>query len=300
MKILNLVYPERSIFKYKKVNFPDGQQDIIIEKFSNLPIGTFNTLPVDVAIYSRFNSFKDYELIAASAAALRRIGFKNIHLQIPYLLGSRSDRLFVKGGTSYLVDVVAPALNLLNFESIRTFDVHSDVAAACIKGLESIGNGNLVRFAINEGAIVGKGLDETILVSPDAGSLKKIYKIQEKFGFKNEPIVCSKYRDTDGKLSKTHVPANSDDLDKTALIIDDICDGGRTFINIAEAMRLNQWRGKIYLIVTHGIFSAGFEKLSDHLNGIFCTNSISDINHDTVKVQSKQNDPDFVKQLNVF
>ena len=83
------------------------------------------------------------------------------------------------------------------------------------------------------------------------------------------------------------------------IIIDDICDGGRTFIELAKEIR-KQTDKPIYLIVTHGIFSAGFEKLSDELDGIFCTNSVKDIDFETVRVQSRQDKPDFVQQLNIF
>jgi ribose-phosphate pyrophosphokinase len=83
------------------------------------------------------------------------------------------------------------------------------------------------------------------------------------------------------------------------IIIDDICDGGRTFIELAKVIK-EQTDKPIYLVVTHGIFSGGFEKLSDVLDGIFCTNSVKNINFETVKVQSRQNSSDFVKQLNIF
>ena len=49
----------------------------------------------------------------------------------------------------------------------------------------------------------------------------------------------------------------------------------------------------IYLIVTHGIFSAGFKTLFEYFEGIYCTNSIDDI-HETSFAGEK------VKQLNIF
>ena len=60
--------------------------------------------------------------------------------------------------------------------------------------------------------------------------------------------------------------------------------------------------GKIYLIVTHGIFSKGFEELSKYFDGIYCTNSYKDIK---TKELIKQISYSFkyeynIKQLNVF
>lgn len=238
------------------------------------------------------------------------MGVKTIHLYIPYLLGARSDRQFVEGGTSYLVDVVAPILNAQNFESVTVIDVHSDVAAACINNLKMIDNTDLVKYVFdymtekNNGSWV-----QPLVVSPDAGSLKKIYNVTKKVGIHTEVIVCSKYRDTDGNLSKTHVPLSVNDVDKDLVIIDDICDGGRTFINIVESVKSlrslsssvhpSQY-GKIYLIVTHGIFSAGFELLSQNFDGVFCTNSVKDF--DGGEWVTKNGEHYFfpITQMNVF
>jgi ribose-phosphate pyrophosphokinase len=57
--------------------------------------------------------------------------------------------------------------------------------------------------------------------------------------------------------------------------VDDICDGGRTFIEISKA--LDGYQGELYLFVTHGIFSKGFEELFKHFTKIYTTNSIKDI-----------------------
>ena len=99
-----------------------------------------------------------------------------------------------------------------------------------------------------------------------------------------------------GKFIELEINDSEENVKK---IVDDICDGGRTFIELAKEIK-KQTNTPIYLIVTHGIFSAGFDKLSDELDGIFCTNSVKDIDFETVKVQSRQGSSDFVKQLNVF
>jgi len=51
-----------------------------------------------------------------------------------------------------------------------------------------------------------------------------------------------------------------------AIIVDDICDGGRTFIELAKCLK--PACDKVYLYVTHGIFSKGldvFDGLIDHI-----------------------------------
>lgn len=140
-------------------------------------------------------------------------------------------------------------------------------------------------------------LKNIILVSPDAGASKKIYKLAEQIGYKGDIITCSKDRDENGKLTKTVVPLGIQhfSLSKNFIIIDDICDGGRTFINIAKEIKEFNNKTKIYLIVTHGIFSKGFEELSQYFDGIYCTNSYSNL-----QLESAHDFYKFINQLNVF
>jgi ribose-phosphate pyrophosphokinase len=63
------------------------------------------------------------------------------------------------------------------------------------------------------------------------------------------------------------------------VIVDDICDGGRTFTEIAKAIKAVRPTAKIYLIVTHGIFSAGFDELNVQFEKIFSTNSYGDFDN---------------------
>ncbi len=65
--------------------------------------------------------------------------------------------------------------------------------------------------------------------------------------------------------------------------MDDICDGGRTFTGIAEELK-QKGAGNLILIVSHGIFSHGFEELFKHYSRIITTNSFRDIQNEEVEV----------------
>ena len=57
------------------------------------------------------------------------------------------------------------------------------------------------------------------------------------------------------------------------LIVDDIIDGGRTFIELSkELVRKGIDKSQINLYVTHGIFSKGFTELDKHFNKVYCHN----------------------------
>ena len=70
---------------------------------------------------------------------------------------------------------------------------------------------------------------------------------------------------------------------KNCLIVDDICDGGRTFTDLAK--KLNDKGAKeLYLFVSHGIFSKGYDELLGHFNVIGTTNSFSQEYPESIKV----------------
>jgi ribose-phosphate pyrophosphokinase len=291
--ILNLVYPEKSDIKFKINIFPDGQQSLDITDFLYAAY-----LDKTVQISSRLNNFRDLELIICANQALKNLGVSHVNLYVPYFMGARSDRQFHVGGVNYLKQVICPIINSQNFSHVIVIDPHSDVLEACLNNFTKLDNIELVDDALSY--LIKEDEDNQIaLVSPDAGALKKIYDIAKHFGI-NNVTTASKVREmSTGTILRTELPTMNLEGIKHIVIIDDICDGGRTFIELAKAIR-QQTNLPIYLIVTHGIFSGGYEKLSDELDGIFCTNSFKDINFKTVKVQSRQQSEDFVKQLNIF
>jgi ribose-phosphate pyrophosphokinase len=261
MNILSLSNPEKSDIKFKISKFPDGQQSVCIE----------DNLTIDhIIIESRFNSFRDLELIISANQALKEMGISTVDLMVPYFLGARSDRKFVEGTSNYLKTVVCPIINSQNFNKVCVFDPHSDVLEACLNNFTKIDNIELVKFTLDK---IGK--EGTVLVSPDAGALKKVYHVAEELGI-SDIIIASKHRDVKtGKITHTEVPGvEKYNENNKFVIVDDICDGGRTFTELAKTIRQHNSLSKIYLIVSHGIFSAGMTPLNDSFDGIFTTNSI--------------------------
>jgi ribose-phosphate pyrophosphokinase len=289
MKSLDLTNLENSDIKYKVSNFPDGQQSITLATI--FPKDLENK---SVTIKSRLNSFLDLELIICANQALIELGIQNsafklseINLYTPYFIGARSDRKFLNGQSNYLKTVICPIVNSQNFNRVTILDPHSDVLEACINNFQKITN---VSFA--KDAIIDIN-DKITLVSPDAGALKKIYDVASAVDC-SDIIVANKLRDLkSGKIIRTDVPnLDQEPGSKTFVIVDDICDGGRTFVEIAKAIRdvrtKEIFNDKIYLVVTHGIFTAGFEELEKWFTGVYTTNSVKEIEND------------LVKQLNVF
>lgn len=316
-RTLNLVRPEKSEIAFEISKFPDGQQSLTLEGDGR---GHFSFLEdCDVLIISRLNSFLDLELILCATQALKELQSGiSISLNIPYFLGARSDRKFAKGGFNYIKSVIAPIINSQGYKSVWVLDPHSDVLEACLNNFKKGTNSDLINFALEELLIddwrkttedwsfsfwlerVWVENQNLVLVSPDAGAYKKVFDVAKEF--KIERIVtATKVRDLKtGQIIRTEIPTLDQHNDLKYVIVDDICDGGRTFIELAKAIKASRPTAEIYLVVTHGIFSAGYAKLGEYFNGIYCTNSVKDIVKDPEDTDLEREMKERVKQLNVF
>jgi ribose-phosphate pyrophosphokinase len=300
--VINLSEPLSYGIKFKVSKFPDGQQAITILEGEVLKHDMFEKME-PVLIKSRITSFLDLELVICANKALKELGVKATSLEISYLLGARSDRKFEEGSVNYIKEVLAPIINAQKFKRVTILDPHSDVTEACIKKFKKVtqyGQGLLtfvLRDYFNSGST---DYSKMRLISPDAGALKKVYDVAESIGYKQDIVIASKHRDLKtGKITHTEVPLKPEDLDKDFFILDDICDGGRTFIEIAKALREKNATGKIFLVVTHGIFSAGLKPLNEHFDGIYTTNSYVDMSDPKFSL-TNDNEMHKLKQLKVI
>lgn len=221
-----------------------------------------------ITITQRITSFNDIGFILLATDALRRMNVKEINLFIPYVPAARQDRVMVSG-EPLSVKVYADIINSQNYEKVTVFDPHSEVTPALLNNVEVIDNHEYVKQCL------ASIKDEIVLISPDGGALKKIYKLSAYLGG-IEVIECSKKRDVKtGELSGFTV--YSDDLKgKTGVVVDDICDGGGTFLGLGKALQEKN-SGDLHLIVSHGIFNKGFEQLESIYKTIFTTNSFRDV-----------------------
>jgi len=221
-----------------------------------------------VVITTRIRSFEDMGFLMLAVDALRRMQVKQISAFIPYFPAARQDRLMVQG-EPLSVKVNAQLINSLGLDQVYVFDPHSEVTPALLDKVEVIYNYEFIRQVV---AMQSK--ENLVLISPDGGALKKIYKLSEQLG--GIPVIeCSKVRDvTTGKLKSFTVYA--DDLKgRNGLIVDDICDGGGTFIGLAQSLK-EKGVESLSIAVSHGIFSKGTDILSPYFEKIYTTNSFND------------------------
>ena len=265
MKILDLTNLENSEIKYKISQFPDSQQStsIVVDFDADR-----------ILIKSRLSSFKDLELIICAVQDLRNRWKGEIHLFTPYFLGARSDRAFQYDGLHYLKQVICPIINSLELDSIIILDPHSNVLEGCLNNFSSYYSHNFYTRVFGD---LGFKHEKIVLVAPDAGAYKRVEKVQKSWG--SDIITCNKTRNlSTGEITGLELNWGMDQGDKTFVIVDDICDGGRTFEEVAKAIRKSypsKKKNPIILVVTHGIFSKGYTLKG--IDKIYTTNSFKEM-----------------------
>ncbi|MCC6462423.1 MAG: ribose-phosphate pyrophosphokinase [Saprospiraceae bacterium] len=261
MKYLNLS-PALSLqpaLPYESFTFSGGEPHLKIDP-SSLKPGE----PVCISVQAR--SADDVLRVLLAADALQRLGVQHIELFIPYFPAARQDRVMVPG-EPLSVKVYAGLINAVGFSRVTVFDAHSEVTPALLDACQALNNHRFVAQVI----AALPDAKQLTLVAPDAGSAKKMHHLAGALRWEHV-VQCDKTRDVrTGQLSGAQV--FSDDLaGADCLLVDDICDGGGTFIALAAALRAKN-AGRLYLAVSHGIFSKGTEAVTAHFDRVFTTNS---------------------------
>jgi ribose-phosphate pyrophosphokinase len=237
-----------------------------------------------VRINARLNTSDDIMLLHLTVDALRRMEVSYIELFIPYLPYARQDRVMVPG-EPLSVKVMTGLLNALKCDKVILFDVHSEVSTALLENVKNISNTGMVQHFITE-----LKLQDFLLVSPDLGAYKKITKLAQGIGYTSDIVTGLKVRNlATGQIIKTDI--DKDNLEgKPCLIVDDICDGGRTFMELAQVLKERN-AGDLYLIVSHGIFS------HDALSKLKATGFLHVCSSNSITDRAQD---DFHKEYNLF
>lgn len=262
-------------YTFTSMEFSGGEVQLSLPRTAKFP----PVLNSTVCIHATLQSSSDImQLMQARDILKRKFPSATFTLSMGYIPYARQDRVCAEG-ESLAIKVFADILNTLNFNMVTVADPHSDVAPALINNCHVMEQYKAIRGHIP--AIQERGI--SVVVAPDAGATKKAYKVayEYHFGF----VQGVKHRDTEtGAL--TGFDAYGDVLDKDVLIVDDICDGGGTFIGLAKVLKEKGARS-VSLYVTHGIFSKGLGCMLDtYIDYIYTTDSFkTDFSHPRLEVK---------------
>lgn len=262
LKLKTSTYGNEIEFEYSR--FPAG------ETFLRLPGDSYTGTSVEL-IYESDQDLIDLLLMYDALARKGVIA----DLLIKYFPYARQDRVCNKG-ESHSLQVVAKLINSIpNLGVVTVWDPHSYV-------LEALFPAGKLRV-VTQSELVAPRLKITpiyrsALVAPDAGALKKVQELQKIL--KIPAYSASKVRDAQtGQITSTKLDpdligwANTGSFGKIIIVVDDICDGGRTFTELGALLRsAAPDEATLELIIVHGIFSKGASELLKYYDAIHCVN----------------------------
>jgi ribose-phosphate pyrophosphokinase len=166
-------------------------------------------------------------------------------LHIDYLPYARQDK-DVSNISTFALNSFSKVINLMGFYEVSILDPHSQ------KALDLINNSVAVFSGMEFIAMEETG--SNLACYPDAGAVTKYSKTQDYdycYGEKERNPLT-------GEIISYKLIG--DCKDKSVLIIDDICDGGMTFILLSKLL-YDSGAKEVNLFVSHGIFSKGIDVL---------------------------------------
>jgi len=248
----------------KFFNFSGGECQVSVD---DIPLGA------EIEVTAYLHNADDIMRLLLTIDAIRRIkgGSAHINLVTPYIPYARQDRV-CNNGEALSIAVMAGLINNLGCARVTILDPHSDVTPALIRNAHIITQAQLIADSAAMCALIR---DKSLtLIAPDAGAEKKIGSLEKALhtkGINALAMFATKRRDVrNGTILETIIPANV--AGKNFLIADDICDGGKTFTELAAKLK-EHGAHEIYLYVTHGIFSKGLDVLKTHISHIYCFHS---------------------------
>lgn len=236
--------------KFETTLFPDGTSQVW--KLDRLP------QPEDTAeILWMFQSEAEVFRVIQLASLLSEYNVEDIVLNVPFLPYGRQDKEY-GNDSCFALETLRYTLLHAGISTIKTYDAHSSASGAV----------STPPTAFHQAVF-----NHDVICFPDAGALERY---RGSFPNVSNFLFCEKVRNqATGEITglelygKTVLPMSS------ILIMDDICDGGMTFIKVAELLKREVLPLHIDLAVSHGIFSKGKQVLHDAgIRNIFTTNSL--------------------------
>jgi len=200
--------------------------------------------------------------------AFRRASAHSISVVIPYYGYARQDRK-ARGRDPITAKLVANLITTAGASRIIMIDLHAEQ----IQGFFDIPVDNLWSFPVFSKFFSGRffNKDETVVVSPDIGGVKRASKFAAKLGV---PLaILDKRRPKDNVAEMVHIIGEVEG--KTAIIFDDIIDTGRSLVEASKMLKSNGAQ-RIFACATHGVLSGEAKEIiaGSELEKVFITDTI--------------------------
>lgn len=258
MKNINLIHTEQSDVGLSKSTFPDGEIQVkFIEEID---------CREEYKVACRIVSPADLFILQQVSDILRRHEVR-FSIYIYYLMGMRMDRVmsFLR---PFTLKIVAGIVDGLGAESVTVYAPHSIVSEKMFRKTRF--KQESMKGLIYSG-ILSK--ENYLLVFPDKGAYSR-YRNEFSFDYTR----CEKVRNPEtGKIESIEFLDKNKIVSSTkALVIDDLLDGGGTFVGLAEKAKEINPEIELSLYTDHAVNREGLLKVSKHYDKVYTTNSFSD------------------------
>lgn len=250
MNIINFITGEG----YKIISYPDGEKHLKIDDLD---------LKKEVRIECRITNSDDLFILMQLSDILNRLEVKVHLLKIWYLMGMRCDRLF-STNEAFTLKLVANVINSFNSEIVEVIEPHSSRTRDLIDKVDLYYDTELY-------SMIESHNNSHIICLPDNGAVKR-------YGWVDKRIICEKTRDVStGELKGFAIKYKSENMscDKI-MVVDDLCDGGGTFVGIAELLRKEYNPKELCLAVVHAVQEEGLKRVASVYDKVYITNSYRD------------------------
>lgn len=254
--------------EFKSWKFPAGEVGVQIPQIQkHEKVWLELTMPTSDEIFIALNIL--------DALAVKDIPRENIDLFIPYMPYGRQDRVCHEG-ESFALRVFAHMLKAFpHYNNIYIKDMHSEVTHHAFMGygmqVQHMSQSSCAKYLPKFDA----------LIAPDKGAADKVMThYQVSLGTPCHTLLKTR---KDGQV--IYVDESYDTIRGNVCVVDDICDGGATFLSLAEMLKRTQPNiTSLNLYVTHGIFSKGVEELLKMYATIYVHNNMNQSVADSVTV----------------
>lgn len=246
-------YLSGELLSLKTWKFPTGETGI---KFEDVSFDEFEPVRVEV----KFESNDDIVNCLQVVSALNNLGLPPYYILVDfnYLPYSRQDRV-CHVGEAFSLEVILQVLKTMQV-TVRTLDVHSKIAL-------DLGKNFLIEIPQFVCAASLPKFD--VLIAPDRGAATKVdLHLQD-----SKTVILNKQR-IGSKI--VYMDYEFDTIQGDVCVVDDLCDGGGTFLALADMLKRTQpGIQNLSLYITHGFFTAGIDSLKEKYNNIYCRNVMS-------------------------
>lgn len=258
-----ITYSIKSTRYYPKISrFPAGE--VGVRLICEHPIDARFT----VYVVAKIKTSDDVMMLLNLVDAVKRkYPFAEMVLEMAYVPYARQDRI-CNPGESISIVVLAKLINSCGFQRVHILDPHSETTEALIERVVVVS-----KEMVFSNLFSRERWGKVTIVAPDAGAYKKAYQFAQAVGAKNV-ISCNKVRDpATGEITDYKVMRGDQPIEH-AVVLDDIIDGGRTFIELSNNLR--PFVGRLDLVASHAIFSKGVEIVASLYDNVYTTCSYYD------------------------